>query len=272
MRKNNDLHSSKEGQQYSDNYLVEYDRPSNFATLQFLVSSEIADILLFRREPFSRSSQTCKIDSIANVARLAATAVHHPPLNKDLEKKYIQLVYSLVTIIDTCDTSTIYHGPRTGRIALLISHAMGLSKQECHDIHVAGTLHDIGKIGIPERILTKSGKLTPQEWHSMRQHPILGSQILTPISGFENIAPLVKSHHEKFNGRGYPYGLTGENIPLGGRILAIADAFTTMTDGRIYRQPLTLDEAITELKFCAGTHFDPTIIPAALEVVSQDKV
>ena len=269
MLKNNDLHGNKEDQWYSGNYLVEYDRPSNFATLQFLVSSEIADILLFRREPVSHSSNTCKIDSIANVARLAATAVHHPPLNKNLEKKYIQLVYSLVTIIDACDTSTIRHGPRTGRIALLISKALGLSKSEYNSIHIAGILHDIGKIGIPERILTKSGKLTPQEWHSMRQHPILGAQILTPISGWDHIANLVKTHHEKYNGRGYPYGLSGEEIPLGARILAIADAFTTMTDGRVYRPPFTLDEAIMELIKCAGTHFDPAIVPAALEVIWQ---
>ncbi|MDX9866234.1 MAG: HD domain-containing phosphohydrolase, partial [Anaerolineaceae bacterium] len=246
--------------------------PSNFTTLQFLISSEIADILLFRQDPVPHTSKTCQIDSIANVARLAATAVHHPPLNKDLEKKYIQLVYSLVAVIDACDSSTIRHGPRTGRVALLISQAMGLSKQECNDIHIAGILHDIGKIGIPERILTKSGKLTPQEWHSMRQHPLLGSQILTPISGFKKIAELVKTHHEKYNGRGYPCGLSGEEIPLGGRILAVTDAFTTMTDGRIYRQPLTLDEATTELKVCAGTHFDPAVVPAALEVISQGKV
>ena len=267
MPENNDFTPSRDDGLYFGNELLEYDRTSNFATLQFLVSSEIADILLFRREPVPRSSNTCQIDSIANVARLAATAVHHPPLNKDLEQKYLQLVYSLVTIIDACDTSTIRHGPRTGRIALLISQAMGLSKQECNDINIAGILHDIGKIGIPERILTKYGKLTPQEWHSMRQHPILGSQILTPISGFENIASFVRSHHEKYNGRGYPSGLTGEEIPLGGRILAIADAFSTMTDGRIYRQPLTLNEAVTELKFCAGTHFDPAIVPVALEVI-----
>ncbi len=272
MPEKNDFTSPMDDGLYFGNKLLEYDRPSNFATLQFLVSSEIADILLFRREPVSRSTKTCQIDSIANVARLAATAVHHPPLNNDLEKKYIQLVYSLVTIIDACDASTLRHGPRTGRIALLISQALGLSKQVCNDIHIAGILHDIGKIGIPERILTKSGRLTPDEWHSMRQHPVLGSQILTPVSGFDKIATFVKSHHEKFNGRGYPDGLQGEEIPLGGRILAIADAFTTMTDGRIYRQPLKLNEAIMELKFCAGTHFDPAIIPAALDIAAQDKV
>ena len=269
MSQNNGFIPPRDDGLYFDNKLLEYNHPSNFTTLQFLVSSEIADILLFRREPVSRSSTTCQIDSIANVARLAATAVHYPPLNKDLEKKYIQLVYSLVTIIDACDSSTIRHGPRTGRVALRISQAMGLTDEECNSIHIAGTLHDIGKIGIPERILTKSGKLTPQEWHSMRQHPILGSQILTPISGFEKIATFVKSHHEKFNGRGYPCGLTGKEIPLGGRILAVADAFTTMTDGRIYRQPLTLDEAITELKFCSGSHFDPEIVTAALEIIDK---
>lgn len=272
MPENIDFTPPRDDGLYFGNNLLEYDRPSNFSTLQFLVSSEIADILLFRREPISRSSNTCQIDSIANVARLAATAVHHPPLNKDLEKKYIQLVYSLVTIIDASDTSTLRHGPRTGRVALHISQALGLPKQVCKDINIAGILHDIGKIGIPERILTKSGRLTPEEWQSMRQHPVLGSQILTPISGFDKIALFVKFHHEKYNGRGYPDGLQGEEIPLGGRILAIADAFTTMTDGRIYRQPLSLDEAIMELKICAGTHFDPAIIPAALEVTLQEEI
>ena len=271
MQDNKDNLYSRTGYANSENDLIEYHYPSNFATLQFLVSSEIADILLFRRDPISRSSQTCQIDSIANVARLAATAVHHPPLNKNLEKKYLQLVYSLVTIIDACDTSTINHGPRTGRIAYQISQALGLSQNECEEVHTAGILHDIGKIGIPERILTKSGKLTPDEWRSMRQHPVLGAQILTPIPGFEKIAELEKGHHEKFNGRGYPHGLSAENIPLGSRIIAIADAFTTMTDGRIYRSPFSLIQAVTEIKRCAGSHFDPAIVPVALDIFMQNE-
>ncbi|MCD4672303.1 MAG: HD domain-containing protein [Anaerolineaceae bacterium] len=267
---------SRKNGRYPGNNLVEYAQPSNFSTLQFLVSSEIAGILLLGNDQGLKAERhpqkICQIDSIANVARLAATAIHHPPLNKELEKKYVQLVYSLVTIIDACDTCTLRHGPRTGHIALLISQVLGLSKKERNTIHIAGILHDIGKIGIPESVLTKQGKLTVKEWKSMKSHPLLGAQILTPISRFQNISGLVEAHHEKYNGTGYPHGLQREEIPLGARILAIADAFTTMTDGRIYRPPFKLDEAIAELKICAGSHFDPAIVPAALDAISQETV
>lgn len=244
---------------------------TRFSTMQFLVSSEIAGILLLD-DSKPRSHTPChhsrQIDSIANVAKLAATAVSRPPLSKEAEQKYLQLIYSLVTIVDSCDPLTLRHGPRTGRFAQKIMQALGYANDECETLYIAGILHDIGKIGIPENILTKSGKLTASEWKHMKSHPLLGSQILAPLVDFKKIALIIEGHHEKYDGSGYPYGLCGNCIPQGARVLAVADAFTTMTDGRVYRPALSIEAAVVELKKCAGSHFDPSVVAAALEVIS----
>jgi putative nucleotidyltransferase with HDIG domain len=271
MPDHNNEESSIESGMFPGAATLDRGSPSSFSTLQFLVSSEIAGILLLEdQRKTGKVQKQCQIDSIANVARLAATAVRRQPLSKELEHKYIQLVYSLVNIVDACDSHTTRHGPRTGRIAHKIAQTLGFSPEECDTIQIAGILHDIGKIGIPERILTKSGKLTVQEWKSMKNHPVLGAQILAPISGFTIIAKIVEGHHEKFDGSGYPFGLRKDDIPIGARILAVADAFTTMTDGRIYRHIFSQDEAVLELKRCNGTHFDPLVVTAALDSITGD--
>ena len=261
---------SIESEGFMNTIITDRNSSSSFSTLQFLVSSEIAGILLLEDQRKTGKAQNqCQIDSIANVARLAATAIRRQPLSQELEHKYIQLVYSLVNIVDACDRHTTRHGPRTGRIAHQIAQALGFSPEECDTVQIAGILHDIGKIGIPERILTKTGKLTVEEWKSMKNHPVLGAQILAPISGFKSIAKSVEGHHEKYDGSGYPFGLKKEAIPIGARILAVADAFTTMTDGRIYRHIFTIDEAVQELKRCSGTHFDPAVVIAALNTLTE---
>jgi putative nucleotidyltransferase with HDIG domain len=140
------------------------------------------------------------------------------------------------------------------------------TEEEIQTIRRAGLLHDIGKISIPEEILHRPGPLAEEEWALIRRHPDVGAEIVLMVSNLAEVAELVRSHHERYDGKGYPRGLKGEDIPLGGRILAITDAYTTLTDGRAYREAISHNEAITELKRCSGSHFDPQVVEAFLSL------
>ncbi len=131
-------------------------------------------------------------------------------------------------------------------------------------------LHDIGKIGVPDEILRKAGPLTDEEWELMKRHPELGAEIVAPVKKLVDVAPIIRSHQEKFDGSGYPDGLRGEEIPLGARILAVVDAYGAMTDERVYRKARSHEEALAELRRCAKTHFDPEVVDAFLAVLEVD--
>jgi HD-GYP domain-containing protein (c-di-GMP phosphodiesterase class II) len=134
----------------------------------------------------------------------------------------------------------------------------------------AARLHDIGKIGVPDKILRKNGPLTAEEWESMRKHPEIGSRIVEPIKKLANVAPLIKAHHEWYDGTGYPLGLKGKDIPLGARILSIADAYGAMLDNRIYHRPRTQIDAIFELRNKKGTQFDPELVEVFIRIVENE--
>jgi HD-GYP domain-containing protein (c-di-GMP phosphodiesterase class II) len=127
-------------------------------------------------------------------------------------------------------------------------------------------LHDIGKIGIPDAILLKPGPLTPDEWRIMRTHPEIGKRLIERIPFLRGAVPIVYSHHEKWDGSGYPRALTGEDIPLGARIFAVVDAFDAMTFDRPYSRAVPFEAAKAEIRRCAGTHFDPAVVEAFLQV------
>ena len=134
----------------------------------------------------------------------------------------------------------------------------------------AALLHDIGKIGVPEDVLVKPGPLSDEEWMFMRLHPIIGANIVRQLDNTAHIAPTINAHQEKYDGTGYPKGLKGYEIPLGARILAVADAYQAMTEGRIYRDAWTHNEASIELRKCKGTQFDPAVVDKFLEVVDGE--
>jgi HD-GYP domain-containing protein (c-di-GMP phosphodiesterase class II) len=129
---------------------------------------------------------------------------------------------------------------------------------------MSGLLHDVGKIGVPESVLRKPGKLTPEEFDQMKKHPEIGARILQDIRQVKQIIPGVLHHHERYDGKGYPMGLAGEDIPLMGRIICLADCFDAMTSNRTYRRALPVEVALAEIRRCAATHFDPTLAEAFL--------
>ena len=169
---------------------------------------------------------------------------------------------SAVSAIDAKDGFTRGHADRVSRIAGAIARELAIAEREIEQIELAGLLHDIGKIGIEDRILMKPSRLDPDEQELMRRHPIYGASILEPSAALRPLVPIVLSHHENFDGSGYPQGLRGDEIPLGSRILIVADTYEAMTSDRIYRKAPGHDRAIEQLNRYKGTQFDPVIVRA----------
>lgn len=174
-----------------------------------------------------------------------------------------ELAESLGRAVDARDKRLFQHSALVADLSSLLAQAHGLTARQASMVHMAGHLHDIGKIGIPDAILLKPGPLTPAEWTLMRQHPRLGADILRPVSvfgGSPGVCEMVLAHHERFDGSGYPLGRAGRDIPLGSRIIAVADAFCAMTEERPYCRSRTIDEAVEEIVRNRGVMFDPCVV------------
>ncbi len=187
----------------------------------------------------------------------------------ELQSTFLGIIRSLVTALDARDMATGQHSSHVGENAMAIARAMKLSGTALKEVQVAGFLHDIGKIGIPDGILTKQGPLTPDEWAIMKRHTVYGYDILGPVPMAEGIKLAVRHSHERWDGRGYPDGLAGTQIPLAARVVFVADAFEAMRTDRPYRLAMSFETAIEEIKRCAGTQFDPEVVDAFLQVVGD---
>lgn len=176
-----------------------------------------------------------------------------------LKRNNYELIEAFTKAVDAKDTYTAGHSTRVSIFARIIGRQLNMKNDELNKIKVASLFHDIGKIGIPDGVLLKEGRLTDEEFRVIKTHPEIGSGILKPVTMLADILPAVRHHHEKYNGMGYPSGLSAEDIPFHARILAIADSFDAMTSNRSYQKKRTFEEALEELERCAGTHFDPEL-------------
>lgn len=176
-----------------------------------------------------------------------------------LKRTYFELIEALTKAVEARDRYTAGHSARVSLYSRLIGRAIGFSKEELAKLKISALFHDIGKIGIPDFVLLKVGKLNDEEYSFIKEHPNIGSKILSPVETLAEAIPAVKYHHEKYNGGGYPDGISKEDIPLHARILAIADSFDAMTSDRTYKQKKTYEQALEELEKCAGTQFDPEL-------------
>ena len=188
----------------------------------------------------------------------------------DLEANYATTLWALVAALDAREHEVSNHSQRVVRYTLAIAKRLGLPERELPDLGRGALLHDIGKIGIPDSILLKPGKLTEEEWVEMRRHPVIGFEILKAIPFLGVPAEMVLSHQERFDGRGYPRGKAGAEIVLGARIFAIADTFDAMTSDRPYRLRTTIDAARAEIGKYAGTQFDPRCAEAFLGLTTAE--
>jgi len=203
------------------------------------------------------------------VALQASLAVENASLYADIERGYFSTVQALAKAIEVKDPYTRGHSERVTTYALMIAEAMGLDEREKQKLKYAATLHDIGKIGIAGRVLNKPGALTEEEYTHVKTHPILGDSIVEPVEFLQEPRPIILHHHERYDGKGYPEGLKGEDIPLCARILSVADAFEAMRSDRPYRKALPLEEARMELVRNSGTQFDPRVVEVFLGILDR---
>ena len=185
-------------------------------------------------------------------------------LYNDQQTMFMGVLRAMTAAIDAKDRYTRGHSERVAYLARKLALAWGLDEQTAERLHISGMVHDIGKIGVPEAVLGKKGKLTDEEYAFVKQHPEIGFNILKDIPLLEDVLPGVLSHHERFDGRGYPHGVAGESIPLFGRILALADTFDAMSSTRAYRAAMPRERVLEEIRKCAGTQFDPSLVPPFL--------
>lgn len=178
---------------------------------------------------------------------------------------YHEIIECITGALDAKDKYTANHSWRVSELAKKICEIIGLSNSDTNEIHIAAHLHDIGKIGIPDSILNKEGPLTPYEWEMIKKHPRIGYEILNKSNRMKQISGIVLHHHERYDGRGYPDGITGNDIPLGSRIIAICDSIDAMTTQRSYRPILTPDECYIEIDKNLGLMYDPFIGKYILE-------
>jgi HD-GYP domain-containing protein (c-di-GMP phosphodiesterase class II) len=180
---------------------------------------------------------------------------------------------AMADAIDARDAYTAQHSRRVTDLARRLSEVYGLKPREIERLELAARVHDIGKIGISDQILHKSGPLTDKEWETMREHPAIGEQMLLPYRQFRHQALIVRSHHERWDGRGYPDNLRGQSIPISARIICVADAFDAMTSTRPYRPAMSRTRAIEEIRKNAAIQFDPMVVASFLQVMEEaDKI
>ena len=186
-----------------------------------------------------------------------------------LEQAYMESIETLRYTVEAKDPYTRGHSDRVSEYSVLIGKYLGLSDDDLHTLKIGGLFHDIGKIGIPDDILLKPGKLTPDEYSEIKNHPSIGVHILSNAAIFRDIIPIVKHHHERYDGLGYPSKLKGESIPYLARIAAVADTFDAMTSKRTYRDSLSLDIVKSEIEKNKGTQFDPQVADVFLDILND---
>ncbi len=207
--------------------------------------------------------------TLANqIALFLQTVVNY----EESREAYLDIIRSLVNAIEARDPYTRGHSEQTTKYAVSIARKLGLPVESIEVIRCAANLHDIGKIGIKENILKKVKKLTADEYSHIKNHPFMGAQILKPIKSLQEVIPIVYHHHERYDGKGYLDGLQRDEIPIGARILSVADAFEAMTSDRPYHKGLLKEEAMEQLKKAAGSQFDPQIVNAFLEVMEEENL
>ena len=190
--------------------------------------------------------------------------------NEELERAYLDTIGILRQTVEAKDPYTRGHSDRVSEYSVLIGKKLGLDEKTLHILKIGGLFHDIGKIGIPDSILLKESKLSDEEYSQIKNHPMIGVHMLGDAAIFTDILPIVKHHHERYDGRGYPSQLVGDDIPYVARIAAVADTFDAMTSKRSNRDSLPIDVVRAEIERCSGTQFDPNIAKVFLDIMDND--
>lgn len=250
-------------------------KPVNMEKLFFLVRKgiELHSLMVMQR----RTGQILKEQNVSLqkqnsllARRIEESTKNLSRLYEDLRSTYLRTVKVLAHAIEAKDHYTHSHSENVAKYAVMIAEEMHLSLEQIETIREACSLHDLGKIGIEDSILSKPSSLTAEEWDSIKRHPLIGPQILEPLTFLREVIDLVRQHHEHYNGTGYPLGLKGEQILLGARIIHLADAYEAMRSARSYRkEPFSKHQTIAEIKSQRGVQFDPLVVDAFLRIADK---
>jgi HD-GYP domain-containing protein (c-di-GMP phosphodiesterase class II) len=232
-----------------------------------IFAKEDLDGILFLGEKHSEERYNRNdFNLLATLADEAGIAIENAKLYGSVKRTYFETVQALSRAIEASDEYTRGHSDRVTNIAVEIAKRLQIGREKIDTLKFAGVLHDIGKIGVIKEILHKPAKLSDLEFALIKNHPAMGEDIIKPVAFLDKIRPVIRHHHERFDGRGYPDGLQGNDIPLLARIIAVADTYDAMTSHRPYRSALSSEVAVAEIKKCAGTQFDPEIVQAFLDI------
>ncbi len=218
------------------------------------------------RDPFNAT----KMRLVDVISDQAASAIQRTLLHEQLEESFLQTVISLANAMDARDAYTSDHSQRMASLSESVGQEMGLNHDQLQAVKWTAILHDIGKIGVPDEILRKPGPLTDKEWEIMERHPDIGAKIVAPVKKLAPVSPIIRAHHERYDGTGYPRGLRGETIPIESRILSVVDAYIAIRDKRIYSDSHTHEEAITEIRRNSGTQFDPEVVDVFCRLLEEN--
>jgi HD-GYP domain-containing protein (c-di-GMP phosphodiesterase class II) len=269
-------------------YVIGHTGSGEFLILLPNTDSQAADLLTAKIKSSIESYNRCNTDSLYDISvsighstkevetqelqNVTAEADENMRRRKMLNQNssHSAIVSSIKATLYAKSQETEEHGQRLGRLSTMIGRAMGLSQTELDDLQLLSKLHDIGKVIVDNQILNKPEKLSREEWKIMRQHSEIGYRIAVSMPQLKHIAEYILYHHERWDGTGYPEGLKGERIPIASRILSVADAFDAMTNDRVYRRAIPIEDAIKEIKHNAGTQFDPNIAELFVRLAAEN--
>ncbi|MDD5089547.1 MAG: TIGR00282 family metallophosphoesterase [Candidatus Wallbacteria bacterium] len=248
---------------------------------KFITRSIIAVPLLLKDKPvgvlevLNKKGETTfnehDVELLEAIASLAVNSIDNAKLYVSIRSLYKSTIQVLANAMDSKDPYTHGHSRRVAKYSVEIAKKIGLSREEIEDINFAALLHDIGKIGIRDHILCKPGRLTDEEYQIIKNHPVISAQILAPVEFLSDKIPMVRGHHERYDGKGYPDGLKGKDICLGARIIAVADSFDAMTSDRSYRKGMPFEQSFEELKKCSWTQFDGDMVDVFRQIYDEMK-
>lgn len=258
-----------EQDQYLNNLNREEYLKKSFVSVPIIFRGEALGVLHVcdrkTEEPFTKND----VSFAMNIARIGAIALNDTRLYEQLHSNYLKTITALALAVDARDSYTKHHSEHVSGYSVAVAQRLKCSKQQIELIQRSALLHDIGKIGVKDAILLKNGGLTPDEIEQIKLHPAKGEEIVEALPFLKETALLIRHHHEKYDGSGYPDGIKGDNIELGARILAVADSYDAMTTNRPYRNALSAEEALLRLEQGKGNQFDPKIVECFEEIIKE---
>jgi HD-GYP domain-containing protein (c-di-GMP phosphodiesterase class II) len=241
------------------------------AAAPVMVNGELRGVLAVSAPAPARPFGGEQLELLTELADLASTSLEQRDLRERAEAAVDAGTELLARAVDMRDEYTGRHSAQVGTLARRVGRRIGMPSPEIDELACAARLHDVGKLGVPDAILQKAGPLDESEWAVMRRHPEWGAEMVGRVPGLERMATLVRAHHERWDGGGYPEGLAGKRIPLASRVIGVCDAFAAMVSRRPYRAALTVEAALAELTAGAGSQFDPVVVAAVEDENAADE-